>query len=69
MLLHSRHGSLPLHRHLKVVGEGLASGQHLVGHDLSSQLVQLVLVKRGRAPVLLPQSLGISAIQGDSSRA
>lgn len=69
MLLHSGHGSLPLHRHLKVVGERLPPGQHLVGHDLSSQLVQLVLVKRGRTPVLLPQSLGIGTVQGDPSGA
>lgn len=44
-LLHPRHGPLPLHSHLEVVRKGLTPGQHLVGHDLGSELMQLVLIK------------------------
>lgn len=44
-LLHPRHRPLPLHSHLEVVRKGLTPGQHLVGHDLGSELVQLVLIK------------------------
>lgn len=49
LLLHPRHGSLALHSHLEVVRKGLTPGQHLVGHDLGSELVQLVLIKGSRA--------------------
>lgn len=49
LLLHARHGPLALHSHLEVVRKGLAPRQHLVGHDLGSELVQLVLIKGSRA--------------------
>lgn len=49
LLLHPRHRPLPLHSHLEVVRKGLTPGQHLVGHDLGSELVQLVLIKGRRA--------------------
>lgn len=45
LLLHPWHGPLSLHGHLQVVGQRLAARQHLVGHDLSPELVQLVLIK------------------------
>lgn len=47
LLLHPRHGPLPLHGHLQVLRQRLTASQHLVGHDLSPELVQLVLVKGG----------------------
>lgn len=58
----SRASAAALHGHLQVVGKGTPPGQHLVGHDLCSELVQLVLVEGCWASVLLPQSLRISTI-------
>lgn len=49
LLLHPGHRPLPLHSHLEVVRKRLTPGQHLVGHDLGSELVQLVLIKGSRA--------------------
>ncbi len=47
-LWYPRHGSLALHRHLQVFWERLAASQHLIGHDLRPQLVQLALVEGRR---------------------
>ena len=41
------HGPLPLDGHLEVVWQGLPTSQHLIGHDLGPQLLQLGLVERG----------------------
>ncbi|TNN83610.1 hypothetical protein EYF80_006128 [Liparis tanakae] len=48
LLLHPGHRPLPLDRHLEVVWQGLPPGQHLIGHDLGSELVKLVLVEGSR---------------------
>lgn len=45
LLLHPRHWSFPLNGHLKVVWQGLSPSQHLISHDLGSELVELVLVE------------------------
>lgn len=50
LLLHPRHGPLPLDGHLEVVWKRLPTGQHLIGHDLGPELVELVLVERSRTP-------------------
>ncbi|KAF3852224.1 hypothetical protein F7725_005579 [Dissostichus mawsoni] len=48
-LLHPRHRPLPLDSHLEVIWQGLTPGQHLISHDLGSELVELVLVEGSRA--------------------
>lgn len=50
LLLHPGHGPLPLHSHLQVLRQSLTARQHLVGHDLGPELVQLVLVEGSGAP-------------------
>jgi hypothetical protein len=82
LLLHPWHGPLALHGHLQVVWQGLAAVQHLVGHDLGPELVQLVLVEGGGSTwsnptwhrtttqdtteVLLGHGLGVTALHGDT---
>lgn len=48
LLLHPWHWPLSLNSHLEMIRQGLSAGEHLIRHDLGSELVKLVLVKGSR---------------------